>query len=289
MIIIERVNKLTLNYKEVNNNNLSKDIIKDKYPELYAEILNQDYTIEVSKTNLKNYYKLVDYNVDWIYSFNPLETKILYEAAQVGCITGKRPEIFSDELKEIENKFKLKSIWKEGKWFVRLDSASPKDSIIKLPITNPCDLITSLVTSMRACKDFKYNLGKNCDLFFVKFDDQWKEDRELRVFVRNGKVMAISQYVWSQVGIFATFDDQILNKIALNVVEFVKHLVDKVCKEIGTYDLVVDLYVYDNLTIKLIELNSFGYWLASGSALFNWQKDFNELYFDERIQFRILI
>lgn len=276
-IIIQRIDFNTLDHSKINNNNLPKD-------SLDYEAMAKNYSDEVVKTHLNTYYKLVNYPVKFEYEFTEDEINILKESAKVSIITAKRNSLMEDELMTIENR--LKNNWIDGKYFIRFDSGSPKDGYPKFPLMSAANVIDIIITSHRA---FKAMNNDNKKIYFVEFNESWESSHEVRVFVRKGKVTCISQYNPYNAAFFNEMTDLNLKHITQNIISKVNQLVKLLCDNIKTYDFVVDLYIEDDYGAKLIELNSFGYWLSSGSALFNWNDDRTKLYGDGNIYFRILI
>ena len=74
---------------------------------------------------------------------------------------------------------------------------------------------------------------------------------------------------------------QKLNDIKLKIiVENIKNLLDEIKPHTKIpVNYVCDIYVKKDLNVKIIEFNSFGYWLPAGSALFEWEYDYNKIYF----------
>ncbi|AZL89824.1 division cycle 123 protein [Megavirus baoshan] len=281
MIHIEYINNLD-NLENFNSNNHNK-ICGD------TEVKDLDYRTELNKTNLSQYMDLINYPVIWTYEFNLFESKILLEACHIGCISGKFPKIYSDELFDIINR--LNESWVEGLWFMRLDTCSPKDSSIKLPYKTPLDVITSIVTSKRVINGFLYNIDNNqsTKIYFIKYNDKWDSNRELRCFVRKKKLTAISQYCWTTCEFFCDFSHQELVNLATIINHYIGQKIDIISAKINTEDVVFDIYLDQDNNLRIIELNSFGYWLASGSALFHWIKDYDKLYnTNNDVYFRIL-
>ncbi|AGF85714.1 division cycle 123 protein [Moumouvirus goulette] len=281
MIHIEYIKEIT-NLDDFNSNNHPK-FPNDK------EANGLDYKTELWKTNLSNYYDLINYTVSWTYDFNLSETKILLKACQIGSISGKCPKIYDDELGEIINK--LNSSWKSGSWFMRLDASSTKDSIINPPFKSAQSVITSIVTSRRTINALTDNINRNLNtrIYFTPYDSKWNSSRELRCFIRNNKLIAISQYCWTRCEFFCDFSKDELISLADRINKLVNNIIEDLSNRIDTKDMVMDIYLDDNDNLQIIELNSFGYWLASGSALFHWIKDYDKLYnTNGDIYFRIL-
>jgi hypothetical protein len=268
MFFIERISLSTLNRDLVNTNNHPKD------PD-DIEANSQDYRTEISKTYLSKYAHLVGYKIDWVYDLTDTEVKILLEACKVGIIVLRRPKIFDDELAIVENRLAENWINCDDGYFMRMDAASPKEACNGFPFKSPKDIINALVTSKRTFNSLVDGLKR---LYFVKFDTTWETGRELRCFIHKRKLTAISQYCWFNVGYLNGLNDDILQLIGQNVKLFLEKLANEICHEIQTDSFVGDVYVNPDYSIRLVELNSFGYWLASGSALFSWLPDKEKLY-----------
>lgn len=280
-IIIQKTNSETLDHNQVNNNNLNKD------PDDF-DAQNKDYSTELKKTHLSSYSDLIHYPIKFTYEITPTEVRYLEQACQIGIITGNWPSIYEEEMNEILER--LKKNWIEGQFFIRFDSGSPKDGTVEFPITNPESLIMALITSKRALSalDFGYN-----KIYFMDFDPDFDSTKEVRVFIKNKKVTCISQYNWYKPGYFNKFGEETLQKIAQNIInEIENNLIPLICDKINTNSFTIDYLVKEDLTLKIIELNSFGYWLASGSCLFNWNTDRDILYDKQNqknVYFRILV
>ncbi|QGR53620.1 d123 domain-containing protein [Moumouvirus maliensis] len=281
MIHIEYINEIT-NLDDFNSNN------HPKFPD-DIEANSLDYKTELWKTNLSNYYDLINYPISWTHDFNLSESKILLKANQTGSISGRYPKIYNDELEIIINK--LNSCWKQGSWFFRLDACSTKDSVVEPPFESPNTVITSLVTSRRVINAITDNLNRNLNtkIYFIPFNTKWDSSRELRCFIRKGKLTAISQYDWTHREFFCDLTREELINLVNKINKLFGDIIENLSNKIGTKDMTIDIYLDDQNNIHIIELNNFGYWLACGSALFHWIKDYDKLYnTDGNIYFRIL-
>lgn len=80
-----------------------------------------------------------------------------------------------------------------------------------------------------------------------------------------------------------------LKSLATDIQRYLENeLLDRVCAQIGTNDVVCDLYVYPDFSLKIIEFNSFEYWLAS--VLFDWLSEHEKLYNEnETIYVKVLV
>jgi D123 len=288
MIRIVRLTRIQAEALDLNNNNLPKD------PD-DLEATSKDYATECSKTHLHSYIDLIDYPLAWLYDFTPEELRTLYAASTVGILTAKRPDLFDDELNLIEQRMTKDLPVSTTGYFFRLSGASPKDAAgLVWPMTHSRQIINALITSMRVYRCFRNGIG-NPDqvevkrLYFTHYDSTWQSSHEIRVFVRSKRVTALSQYALECDNYFNTFLEHELQDLVKNVIDYIQTLVEKVAPVIQTDDMVADLYVIDANNFRLIEFNSFGYWLAAGSCLFNWNTDRDLLYGrTDRVEFRII-
>lgn len=215
--------------------------------------------------------------------------KLLAKVAKIGFCKNRRPSKYKEELQELENIIQF-LIDRTGivKWFIRLNEASPKDGILECgPLLSAHDIMTSLTTSIRAYKSFKSSifLNKPEILYIIPWKDNWNDHAEFRVFIYQKKVTCISQHAWSlNVG---------WNETNLSIVA--PHIIDYCNTHIIPNFTIVDSFVADVIVvikdnkipltitedqfhIEFIELNSFGYDLASGAALFHWITDHDIMY-----------
>jgi hypothetical protein len=273
-ITIERVH-IDLDYDN-NTNNHPRDIND-------LEISNLDYRTELKKTNLSNYADIIQYPIEWTYTFNSEEIKILILCSEIGMKTG-RTKLFNEEIGSIIDR--LNDNWKDGMWFFRFDASSPKDGMWEYPIWSAKQVIEKITTSKRAWNAL---LDSNNTIYFVKFDSQWDTKREFRVFIRKCKVTCISQYNPYDKSILSGQSNTKIKDTANKIIKYLEDtILPKIIPVIMTDNLTADLYVADD-HFKIIEFNSFGYWQAAGSALFHWIKDKSKLYNEEgKVWIRII-
>lgn len=236
------------------------------------EVMNLDYKTELSKTLLMNYAHIIGYPIEWSYRFEPNEVSILLKSCDIGMKTG-RTFSCNEDLEPLIERFQKN--WVEGKWFFRFNSSSPKDGVHSYPIISGKQVIEKICTSVRARNALED--GHNT-IYFVKFESNWNSKREFRVFIRKGKVTCISQYNAYEKSILSGKSNNDIKNAADRIVKFLEiEILPKVIPAIKTEDLSADVYLEDNY-IRIIELNSFGYWQAAGSALFHWLDDKTKLY-----------
>lgn len=232
--------------------------------------------------NYREIYNLTNKN-NWVKSFPDPEgsfiipitvdhCKILVETGKVGFLNRRRPKIYDDELNDFEQY--LSKYFKNGNWFIRLNEASPKDGIYGAgPLTSTREITDSLITSKRAYRALLNGLesGKGDILYVVPFRFDWNEELEFRCFVYNKNTTAVSQYIWYR-------DCHLKNKIKDIVPNIIKYLQENVIYKFNQSSFVADVIATTQNNIELIEINSFGKELASGSALFHWLNDSDILY-----------
>ena len=106
-----------------------------------------------------------------------------------------------------------------------------------------------------------------------------RTSRELRVFVFNWEVTAISQYAWTDpFSNFSHMTDSKLVKVGLLVDQFNQGKVSPAWRRVGgidcyVMDVEVDFEETGHSVVRLIELNTFGAEFSSGSALYHWLRD----------------
>lgn len=215
--------------------------------------------------------------------------KLLAKVSKIGFCKNHRPTLYREELQELENNIQ-DLIDKSGivKWFIRLNEASPKDGILGCgPLLSAHDVMTSITTSIRAYKAFKSSifLNKPEILYIIPWKDNWNDHAEFRVFIHEKKVTCLSQYVWSlNVG----WNKSNLSIVAPRIIDYCNtHIIPKFSiVESFVVDVIVvindnkisSIISEDQFHIEFVELNSFGYDLASGAALFHWLNDFDIMY-----------
>lgn len=277
-ILVERVRFDTASHDNYNNS----------YPKdpNDLEIINLDYDTEVKKTNLLNYADIINYPIDWSYSFTNDEQKILLNYSN-NCIKLGNIDNCQNELKPIIQR--LDDNWPLDKktYFFRFNSKSPKDGIPNYPIVNGLQVITKIVTSSRARLCLMDN---ETTLYFTLYDLEWNIKCEFRVFIYHRKITCISQYSVINKSILSGKSNNECKNLALIIKNHLENkIIELVCDKIDTNNVVCDIYLLPDMKCKIIEFNSFGYWLAAGSSLFHWINDKSKLYnTDDIIYLRII-
>jgi len=183
-------------------------------------------------------------------------------------------------------------------WFVRTTACSPKDACqdggagphYSLP-----EALLALLGSERIHRSMR-DYNTDAIVYLMPFDPAVTLDRELRVFVHERRITAMSQYdCINPSSIFATMDDKRLAAVACCVDSFHRNLLSPRWESAGgVASYVMDVeYIGDTNgdeepAVRLIELNCFGAESAAGSALFHWVRDSAELYSSNRLCIRVL-
>ena len=199
-------------------------------------------------------------------------------------------------------------------YFVRLDDCSPKDTFVDDvngigPFHNVSKIVQSIVTSkrcvqalqskyyilqkeIRSSHDHDHNTNnlkqekvkEKCSyLWLILWRDDISEENEFRCFVRDGRLNAISQYLWFKN--FDWFDNVDKQRLLVPIANKVQELIDNQLINVlplKLNDFVLDIHVTikdeSKFVVEIIELNSFGAQLAAGAGLFHWINDYNQLY-----------
>lgn len=288
-VIIERISFPEYEHPRHNCNFLPRPDDED--------VASLDYDTEIARTNLTRYADLISYPVSHTYTFTTSEVTTILSWIDTGIICGKSSNLFKEDLEPIIDR--MQKVWISGDWFVRFDTCSPKDGIGTLPIRSAKQMMDMIITSKRSRTALQ---GGYTTLYFVRFDPTWDPSRELRVFIHNRQITAISQYSPYQLSSFSTWTDSELTSLTHNMVQYLTPIISRVCEHIGTDNIVCDILVRgtDNIVgdilvrdtnaFHIIEFNSFGYWLASGGVLFHWLTEQDKLYNQAHtIHFKILI
>lgn len=266
-----------------NNNNLEKD---PSDPE-YDQIKDLDKDLVHKQTWFHRFVDLLEQK-PLIFQLTESERQTLQDAAKIGRLTTRRPVIV-EGLEDIEARLEREIPFNGGEmYFIRTDSSSPKDGTPGMPATSACGALDTLSTSHRAYTAFQSGCKT---LYFMPWDDTMNTKLELRVFVHKRRVCAISQYDCYSPCIFNEYSDLDLKRLGNRVITFCEAIADKINQDSMVVDIGIQpLLDKQNPPIRLIELNSFGYWMCSGAGCFNWITDREKLYgrLGKKVFFRIV-
>ncbi len=232
---------------------------------------------------------------DWVYLPNTSQDEVLliyascYNVDQwITCPNLLNKFVFvsftKDEMEEIRYGKKdtklhqqvnsiLYSLPSLNKAFIRTESGSPKDTLHinrssgeqMAPTSKSDEILYSVATSSRCMEYIRAGIDKK--LYIAPWVDL-SEYSHFRVFIREEKVRAISQYDL----IDPLKDVEKLRKTILDLWDNVK---DTLWYEDCAMDVV---YREEDSDIKIVEFNEYGCSSRCGSALYNWITDVVELY-----------
>jgi len=220
-------------------------------------------------------------------------------AAQVAFQGVSATRLLKDEAQdlasELEASLEEELVVPAQGWFVRTSACSPKDALEDGgagPHHALLSVILALLASERIHKSMK-DYSQDVVVYLMPFDETVTLQRELRVFVFEGQVAAMSQYDLFNASIFSEMSDEEQARVARCVDRFCRdHLNPRWAGIGGIASYVMDVECVPGhdadgeWQIRLVELNCFGAELAAGSALFHWVHDASELYSASRLCIR---
>jgi hypothetical protein len=183
----------------------------------------------------------------------------------------------------------LRKTQSKNSWFVRLSTRSIKDSFYQqkpIPLESSLEILERLLNSKKAFIDIRLCLEHDMpiSLFLVEWDHNMNIHHEFRCFVRNGHLIAISQY--------DLYNDLDFMEYEIpNLVRLIKHKIHDVQMEINNHFgfFVIDLLVLRNKKtnnvdkVDVIEINPYD--KSTSGIYFSW-KELNSFEIGEPIQFR---
>lgn len=258
--------------KSINNNNMDTNVT-------YGEYLDEQKYIYYYSQSWRNKWEDIKENTHKaiIVPLTSEEINILVEAGRIGIVTLKRPSLFEEELIALEEKINEKITSTEG-LFVRINQCSTKDGMYGVnPVFTAREIVNGIITSHRCFYNLK-NYTEN-NIFIVPWDKNWHENgHEWRVFCFKGKITAISQHNLLSIYSLSLEDcETLIPKITKFCQSVISSMREKVPENEGNW--VIDVVSFSKeKNIELVELNTFGAELPAGSALFDWNKDYEQLY-----------
>lgn len=263
---------------EVNSQNHPKELDDE-------EVQLLDYRTEIDKTSLLKWRSLIDYPIVLEWTFTPVEIRHLMDSMQVSLISKRLSSLHREELDEIIQRLdrELSQISSPHGWFCRFARCSPKDGCRAWPLLSSKQVVEQVVTSVRAQQALQHG---GTTLYLCRYLPNWDPHREVRVFVYRGRVTAISQYT-ARSHYFERLTDEQLERVAHRILQELTELMGRLIEAFSTSNFTCDMYIEED-RVRIVEFNSFGYWLAAGSGHFHWLTDRALLYgTNEELYFRI--
>lgn len=277
-------------------------------------LLRQLYTGQVTKYNIEQWYPAL-IKIDGVTSntcfldLSDEDLKIVQALAKTKLAKniGMDRRLDNAELEgEVALEEKIAKIMTPGKrYFVRFSTRSPKDgvssSLTKTPefqqlpilerlkkkleilsVTDAKEVLELITRSQRIFSDISFyyqyrvtnaSSAKLC-LILRDYIPDLPVDHEFRCYAKNRRLTAISQYQC-----YVKFDAlQDVNHV-LRCRDAILEFHNKIAEFLPMPDYVIDIVVFpQTYQCQVIELNPFGAAMSSGSALYNWHRDFQLLY-----------
>ena len=275
------------------------------------------YVLQVTKYNLEYWYedlrRLANQNNEEEYtaktkifplSDDQLKTLSKWSSINLSDAIGMPVRPTNAELKNREEMEDLLTTFigenNEKDYFCKFSTRSPKDAVSlrdidpnlplaekmklkydKLKVKEGLKTFDLLTRSQRIFSDinlfFQYRIlnSSSGDLAIIlrEWDEKLRQDYEFRCYVHNRKVTAISQY-----NCYCYFESLQDEEHAKRIRSSITSFIDKVSGCIRTPSFVIDIGVLEDYSCQVIELNPFGAYMSSGSALFNWLDDYDLLH-----------
>jgi len=268
--------------------------------------LRRLYTAQITKFNLENW--IPSLKEGWtpkseFIKLNDDELKLIQalNAENLGNSIGMPRRLSNAELEQREKlEEKLDKFFVGGKgFFCRLSTRSPKDAVSlspeekqlpinerlkrkidKLRVKSGDDVLNLIGKSQRVFSDisfyFQYRVkDSSSETLFIILREfiEIQPDHEFRCYVKSKKLLAISQYQC-----YCKFERlqeiSYVSKLKQSILDF--H--DETKNQLPMPDYVIDVFVNpETFKCTIIELNPMGASMSSGSALFNWNTDFDLL------------
>ena len=243
-----------------------------------------DYEEELVKTSLHLYIDFLNAlepDNPWIeVSLSDRTTSILKKFNSSSWKTNRLslpPDCSDDDFSELWScaaELRETGLFDGSRWFFRFTRNSPKDGTPFYPVVSEQDVLEKISTSARASLALGHG---NRTLYFKKYKDELNPDREMRIFVHNRNMTAISTYSTYNTDL-ALLPEEKLQELAAGIYSFWSCLP---LPGLLPPSYTMDIYTSEDLsTFQIIEFNSFGYWMAAGSCMFDWLDDYKVLYGD---------
>ena len=167
---------------------------------------------------------------------------------------------------------KIKDVMEPNiKYFVRLSGTSGKNEVSPKPFNSSTDIIKHL-TKVHTFVTREYKRDKPTYIILIPWNDIISYKNEFRIFVVDNQLTSASPQRWWELNQHTQEELESIETSLFNL-----DIVNDFKAPYNTF--VADVYIDFNTNIcYLIELNPFGAHCGAGSSLFNWEKDYDQLY-----------
>lgn len=173
--------------------------------------------------------------------------------------------------------------WMDGDpIFARTSAHSPKDTGIDRSagqqgrsFTTPTDLLYTISISERCLSYIDATYYPDRNVWLAPYTNL-SDTHHFRIFIRDGKVRAISQ-------------NDYLDRYSgdtISLIEKVRAIWEDIRDDVWYLDACMDIALLDN-EVKIIEFNEFGASSLAGGSHYNWIQDMHTLYYSESVDIRL--
>jgi len=239
----------------------------------YSEVLDRNDT----KNWIDNFHK--DYKVITIDEQN---LKWMKKAFEIGKYTKEFSKLYEDELDCMLEQYKhiTDELFDGAQYFIRSNRVSLKEGKHGIgPYTTFKNVIESMVSTTNGHSCIK-EYDTECTIYLMKWLDNLDRDKEFRIFVYKNRITAISQQnLYKRNEWLSSLTNENIKELTVKIINYFDNNIKNKMKH--------ESYVMDFALIEpnerpyFIEPNSFGKEYASGSSLFGWINDYDELYNDK--------
>ena len=215
-------------------------------------------------------------------TINKYNLKWIKDAFKIGRHTGLFSKLFDEDLDDMLSEYKEQTdkLFDGTKYFVRTEKVSLKYGQHKEgPYTNFQSIIESITTTIDGHTCFNDN-DTECKIYLMKWLDDFNPEKEFRIFVYKKHITAISQqHLFTHNKWLSSKTNEELSTLVNKIVDYFNNNIrDKIKLDSFVMDLGL---IEDEEKPYFIEPNSFGKEYASGSSLFCWLNNYDELYNDK--------
>lgn len=250
----------------------------------------QDYDVILSATNTKNWVHAFHGDIVETLTIDDRESLRWMKQANEENYLGHFSHMWDDELADTTAKYQhaMPQLVPTEGWFIRTEHVSLKTGMYGAgPYHSLENILKSIVTSSGRHQALRPD-DSQCVIYFL----QWRQiepDREMRCFVYQDRLTAISAQTWFRPAKWlAGLSDAELTSLTHNIRRFFQ---DTICPRLlylsGHYTF--DLAILSDGFPYFIEPNPFGARYSAGSSLFHWIKDAHLLENWETIQLRFVV
>lgn len=185
-------------------------------------------------------------------------------------INDEEIEDLGDFYKELDKKIKMYS---DGA-FVKTAQCSTKHDFRPQKVFNAKQCIEHLFSSKKINNNLNSDRDKDFGILITEWNDNIDKNTEFRLFIENGKVIGISQqYLYAENSVMLNYWSRYPEKIYESCQNMWDKIYEKLKEKFRYKTLSVDVWIDEDFTCHLIEINGAGQWGPAGASLYEWIKD----------------